>query len=59
MSLNDQDKTLILTRRPYFKLCAFEHPLVADLWEKINVEFVGEQNQLVWAPVFEQQANPR
>src|SRR5262245_12859198 len=41
------------------KLRSFEHPLVADLGEQINVQFVGEQNQLVWPLVFEQQANPR
>src|SRR5215510_15218375 len=50
---------LILARGPDFKLRAFEHPLVADLGEEIDVEFIGEQNQLVWALVFDQQTNPR
>jgi hypothetical protein len=40
-------------------LRAFEHPLVADLGEQIDVELIGEQNQLVWPPVFDQQTNPR
>src|SRR5262249_32676368 len=42
-----------------FKLRSFEHPLGADLGEEINVEFIGEQNQLVWPLVFDQQTNPR
>src|SRR6516225_8846610 len=50
---------LVLARSPDFKLRSFEHPLVADLGEQINVEFIGEQNQLVWPPVFDQQTNPR
>src|SRR5262249_40205196 len=50
---------LVLTRGPDFKLRAFEHPLGADLGEQIDVEFIGEQNQLVWPLVFDPQTNPR
>src|SRR5262245_39834409 len=49
---------LVLARSPDFKLRASEHPLVADLGEQIDVEFIGEQNQLVWPTVFDQQPNP-
>jgi len=44
---------LILTRGPDFKLRASGRPLVADLGEQINVEFIGEQNQLVRPLVFD------
>src|SRR5262245_48145647 len=50
---------LILARGPDFKLRAFEHPLGADLGEQIDVEFIGEENQLGWPLVFDPQTNPR
>src|SRR5262245_4158205 len=45
---------LILARGPNFKLSAFERPLPSRPWEQINVEFIGEQNQIVWPLVFDQ-----
>src|SRR5262249_30323220 len=50
---------LVLARGPDLKLRASEHPLVADLGEQIDVELIGEQNQIVWPLVFDQQTNPR
>jgi hypothetical protein len=43
---------LVFARSSDFKLRSFEHSLVADLGKQINVQFVGEQNQLVWPLVF-------
>jgi len=33
--------------------------MMADLGEQINVEFIDEQDQLVWPIVFDQRTNSR
>ncbi len=34
---------LICTRRADFKLAAFLHPLIANFWQQVDVEFISKQ----------------
>src|SRR6266852_8878852 len=50
---------LILARGRDFDLGALEHPLITDLGEQLDVEFVSKENQLGGPPLLDDLTNPR